>query len=237
VCLPGVGFARGRSTAARGSGWTFEVPLRAGVTSDASWMIEQFDQSAQQEQELREVLFAKGTCPLRLRRFDLFTGDAIDPPAKLGAADQGRTSILRITHPLDVAVPLEPVDRVAHRQFVRAIGGAEYRPLIEQTLGVRAFEQLQANADTFFQIEGPSVNAWQFGAAEAARLQQPVLLLGGVESRPVYHEGRAWLLERLPRAEGQVVHGANHLLPLQQPRRLAQTLANFFAMHPIADSR
>jgi len=122
-------------------------------------------------------------------------------------------------------------------QFMRAIGGPDYRRLIERTLGVGALQQVQEDADTFFQIEGPSVNAWQFEAAEAARVQQPVLLVSGADSRPVYHEGRTWLLERLPRAEGRVVRSANHLLPLQQPRRLAETLASFFAVHPMADSR
>jgi pimeloyl-ACP methyl ester carboxylesterase len=121
--------------------------------------------------------------------------------------------------------------------FMRAVGGPEYRPLIERTLGVGALQQVQADADMFFQIEGPSLNAWPFDAAEAARVQQPVLLLAGAESRPVYHEGHTWLLEHLPRAEGRVVPGANHLLPLQQPRQLAQMLARFFAVHSIVDSR
>jgi pimeloyl-ACP methyl ester carboxylesterase len=121
--------------------------------------------------------------------------------------------------------------------FMRAIGGPEYRLLIERTLGVGALEQIQADADTFFQTEGPAVNAWRFDAAEAARVQKPVLLVGGAESRPVYHEGHTWLLERLPCAEGQVAREANHLLPLQQPRQLAGALARFFAVHSIADSR
>jgi 3-oxoadipate enol-lactonase len=78
------------------------------------------------------------------------------------------------------------------------------------------------------------VVTWQFGAAEAARVQQPVLLLVGGDSWPVYHEGHQRLLEWLPRVEGLVVPGANHLLPLQQPQRLAESLAGFFARHPIA---
>jgi pimeloyl-ACP methyl ester carboxylesterase len=121
--------------------------------------------------------------------------------------------------------------------FMRAVGGAEYRTLIERTLGASALLQVQADADTFFQIEGPSVMAWQFGAVEAACLQQPVLLLVGGDSYPVYHEGHKWLLERLPLVEGLVVPGANHLLPLLQPQHLAETLAGFFARHPIAVPR
>lgn len=117
--------------------------------------------------------------------------------------------------------------------FMRAVGGPEYKTVVERRLGASALEQVETDADTFFQIEGPSAAAWQFGAAEAARMQQPVLLLVGVDSRPVYHEGHQWLLERLPLVEGLVAPGANHLLPLQQPERLADNLAGFFARHPI----
>jgi pimeloyl-ACP methyl ester carboxylesterase len=61
-----------------------------------------------------------------------------------------------------------------------------------------------------------------------------VLLLVGGDSRPVYHEGHQRLLEWLPRVEGLVVPGATHLLPLQQPEALGETLDGFFARQPIA---
>jgi pimeloyl-ACP methyl ester carboxylesterase len=118
--------------------------------------------------------------------------------------------------------------------FLQAVGGPEYRSIVERALGASALEQVQTDVDTVFQIEGPSALAWQFGAAEAARVQQRVLLLVGADSRPVYHEGHQRLLEWLPRVEGLVVPEANHLLPLQQPRRLAEILAGFAARHPIA---
>jgi pimeloyl-ACP methyl ester carboxylesterase len=118
--------------------------------------------------------------------------------------------------------------------FLQAVGGPEYRNIVERTLGASALEQVQTDVDTFFQVEGPSVVTWQFGAAEAARVPQPVLLLVGRDSWPVYHEGHQRLLEWLPRVEGLVVPGANHLLPLQQPQRLAESLADFFARHPLA---
>jgi 3-oxoadipate enol-lactonase len=117
--------------------------------------------------------------------------------------------------------------------FMRAVGGPDYRTLIERTLGASALQQVQADADMFFQIEGPSVMAWQFSAVEAARVERPVLLLVGGDSRPVYQEGHQWLLERLPLVEGLVVPGANHLLPLQQPARLAEALGGFFARYPL----
>ena len=121
--------------------------------------------------------------------------------------------------------------------FLQAVGGPEYRTLVAQTLGASALEQLERDLDTFFQVEGPAVNAWQFGPAVAARVQPPVLLLVGGDSRPVYHEGHQRLLEWLPRVEGLVVPGANHLLPLQQPHALGETLAGFFARQPIAMPR
>ena len=121
--------------------------------------------------------------------------------------------------------------------FLQAVGGPAYRSIVERTLGASALEQVAQDLDTFFQVEGPSVNGWQFGAAEAARVQSPVLLLVGGASHPVYHEAHQRLLEWLPRVEGLVAPGANHLLPLQQPHALGETLADFFARHPIAVPR
>jgi pimeloyl-ACP methyl ester carboxylesterase len=118
--------------------------------------------------------------------------------------------------------------------FLQAVGGPEYRTIVERRLGASALEQVQADVDAFFQVEGRSVVAWQFGATDAARVQQRVLLVVGGNSHPSYHEGHQRLLEWLPRVEGLVVPGANHLLPLQQPQRVAESLAGFFARHPIA---
>jgi 3-oxoadipate enol-lactonase len=118
--------------------------------------------------------------------------------------------------------------------FLQAVGGPEYRTIVERSLGASALEQIQRDVDTFFQVEGPSVVAWQFGAADAARVQQRVLLLVGGDSHPAYHEGHQRLLEWLARVESLVTPGANHLLPLQQPKHLAESLAGFFARHPIA---
>src|ERR1700704_633838 len=51
--------------------------------------------------------------------------------------------------------------------FLQAVGGPEYRTIVERSLGASALEQIQRDVDTFFQVEGPSVVAWQFGAADA----------------------------------------------------------------------
>jgi len=118
--------------------------------------------------------------------------------------------------------------------FMRAVGGPEHAAVVEQRLGASALRQVLVDADTFFQTEGPSAMAWPFGAHDAARLRQPVLLLVGADSREVYHEGHHWLRERLPLVEGMVVPEANHLLPLQQPEHLAEILAAFFAQHPLS---
>src|SRR3981081_639480 len=58
--------------------------------------------------------------------------------------------------------------------FLQGVGGPEYRTLVAQKLGASALEQLERDLDTFFQVEGPAVNAWQFGPAVAARVQPPV---------------------------------------------------------------
>jgi pimeloyl-ACP methyl ester carboxylesterase len=99
-----------------------------------------------------------------------------------------------------------------------------------------AFAQAVSDAGTFFELEIPALQKWQFGEAELRRVQQPVLtVLGGASDSlsPRFGETHRMLLGRLPRAEGFVLPGKTHLMMIEDPRTLAEALAAFHARHPL----
>jgi 3-oxoadipate enol-lactonase len=63
-----------------------------------------------------------------------------------------------------------------------------------------------------------------------------VLAVVGEKSRaqsPIWDARQKMLLTWLPNAEGFVLPGATHLLYLENPRAMAESLAAFFAHHPL----
>ena len=70
---------------------------------------------------------------------------------------------------------------------------------------------------------------WEFTEAEASRITQPVLAVLGEQTNPIFGERRELLLEWLPNAEPFELAGATHLLHVENPRGLAESLADFFA--------
>lgn len=121
--------------------------------------------------------------------------------------------------------------------FLHGVCGPQMREVADQALPPGAHDLAVADADTFFLIEGPALGEWQFGAAEATRITQPVLLVLGADSdavTPMFGEMNAVLAEWLPRAESVELPGANHALQMMNPAGTADLLADFFARHPIA---
>jgi pimeloyl-ACP methyl ester carboxylesterase len=88
-------------------------------------------------------------------------------------------------------------------------------------------------ADMFFGIEVPELQRWQFGTAESGRITAPVLSLVGSESDPAFSEIEELLRGLLPQLETTRVQGVNHLLHLKRPQAVAETVAKFFAQHPL----
>jgi pimeloyl-ACP methyl ester carboxylesterase len=72
---------------------------------------------------------------------------------------------------------------------------------------------------------------WQFGRAEAARINVPVLSMVGSESDPAFFEMEQLLRGLLPQLETARMPGLNHLLCMRKPEPVAKTLADFFAKH------
>jgi pimeloyl-ACP methyl ester carboxylesterase len=113
-----------------------------------------------------------------------------------------------------------------------------YREGLERALP-GAFEQAVTDAATCFSTDLPAVIESRFGEAEARRIAQPVLLVLGEKSAeldPRFGEVYRLLLDWLPSAEGFVLPGATHFLQVENPRDMAEALADFYARHPLGDA-
>jgi pimeloyl-ACP methyl ester carboxylesterase len=111
--------------------------------------------------------------------------------------------------------------------------GSDYRVALERVLP-GAVAQAVADADTFFSQELPAVQAWTFTVEEARSITQPVLLVLGERSRPTFRERQELLRAWLRTTEFYVLPQATHLLQVENPRALAEALADFFTRHPLA---
>jgi pimeloyl-ACP methyl ester carboxylesterase len=120
--------------------------------------------------------------------------------------------------------------------FLRWAIGSDYRTWLDRLIP-GAFEQLVADADTFFGVEMLSMQDWHFTREDARRITQPVLAMLGAESAsiwPGWNEVQERLREWLPHAESFVVSGANHALQQRDARGVAEAVAPFLARHPMS---
>ena len=117
--------------------------------------------------------------------------------------------------------------------FLRWAIGPDYRAWLDRLIP-GAFQQLVADADTFFGVELPSMQEWYFTREDAKRITQPVLGVLGAESAsiwPGFDEIQERLCEWLPQTEPFVLAGANHALQESDPRGAAEAIAPFLARH------
>ena len=110
--------------------------------------------------------------------------------------------------------------------FLKLVGGVEWETIVARTVP-GGTEQAKRDAHTWFEVELPTLEQWDFDAGKAERISQPVLCVSGTESGPFFEEGRQLVHSWLPQTEDVSVAGANHLLPMQDPRSVAEGIANF----------
>lgn len=120
-------------------------------------------------------------------------------------------------------------------EFLRPRFGAEYGAMLDKVLP-GGFAQAVADAGTWFGKEIPALRRWRFDEAELRRITQPVLAVLGGESDalwPRFGETQRQLLRSLTQVQGFVLPGATHALQLQNPRGMAEALADYYRRHPI----
>jgi len=117
--------------------------------------------------------------------------------------------------------------------FLAAMGGAGYREPLDRLLP-GAFEQAVADSDALFTVEFPALAEWGLSRADATRIDAPVLRVVADNTIPWFVESDALLAEWLPTSERATIPGAGHFSPLENPQRVADTLATFMARHPMS---
>jgi pimeloyl-ACP methyl ester carboxylesterase len=122
----------------------------------------------------------------------------------------------------------------AIREFLHVVLGDNYEVAVGANLPDGWFERAVADIDTFFQVELPALNEWQFTRDLARRISQPVLSVVGANSDPFFAEGHALLRAWLPQSEAFVLPGATHGLQFMNPSGMAEALAAFLARHSMA---
>jgi pimeloyl-ACP methyl ester carboxylesterase len=116
--------------------------------------------------------------------------------------------------------------------FMRAVIGPDYRAIVDAALP-DAMGQSELDADTFFGVELPSLGTWTFTQDDAQRITQPVLLIRGANSGPVFLERHELLSSWLPNVEPFVLPGATHLLHLDNPETFNEAVTDFLSRHPM----
>jgi len=114
--------------------------------------------------------------------------------------------------------------------FMKGVVDPGYQKFFEEVWPA-GVEELPRGAKPFFETDQPSVQAWQFSPAEAARITHPALLVIGDGSdrvNPIRSQVQRSLLEWFPNAEPFTLPHATHLLPLQNPSGLARALVDFY---------
>ncbi len=110
------------------------------------------------------------------------------------------------------------------------LGSPEDRATLSRSVP-GGIDQALRDMDTFFGVELPALDAWSFGAADAAPIRGPVLYVQGADTQAVYVESLDLLRQWLPQTETAVIADATHLLPMQQPAGVAVALRDFFDRH------
>jgi pimeloyl-ACP methyl ester carboxylesterase len=117
--------------------------------------------------------------------------------------------------------------------FLTAMGGTGYRDSLDRLLP-GSFDQAVHDCGTFFTVEFPALGEWGFSADDATRIHAPVLRVVGEKTIPWFVESDVLLSEWMPNSERSTVAGLGHFLQMQDPRPIAESLAGFFARHPMS---
>jgi 3-oxoadipate enol-lactonase len=113
------------------------------------------------------------------------------------------------------------------------LGWERCRAILEERVPGMVAQSLR-DVDTMFGVELPALTQWSFGAAQAAKLSQPVLSVRGCETEPLWVEVDALLRSSVPDVEGLEIPEVGHLLHLQRSGPVARGIADFLSRHAMS---
>ena len=76
-------------------------------------------------------------------------------------------------------------------------------------------------------VELPALAQWTFDREDAAAVRQPVLSVLGSDTAPLWVEVAEFLRTSIPDVEERTIDAVGHLLHIQQPRPVADCIAEF----------
>jgi pimeloyl-ACP methyl ester carboxylesterase len=97
----------------------------------------------------------------------------------------------------------------------------------QERLAPGSVGRFERDADTFFSRDIAALLAWEFGAEPAARIESPVLYVGGSDSGDWFRQTEAWILSLFPAARAVTLDGGGHDLALTHPDALADAVTRF----------
>ena len=119
--------------------------------------------------------------------------------------------------------------------FLKVVfGGTEdYRKIIDNQLGDKAFDKALSILDTMFQLEFPALLKWRFDPENAKSMLMPILSVRGTDSSIFFKQVNLLLQSWFLHLETLDVPNASHILHMQDPDLVAKGLRSFFSRHPI----
>jgi len=90
------------------------------------------------------------------------------------------------------------------------------------------------DATIVFESDLVSLGVWNFGAAEAQEISQPVMSLVGIDTPDAFKNVADVLAEWIPQAENHVIPDSSHTIMQMNPSHAAQLITDFVERHPIA---
>jgi pimeloyl-ACP methyl ester carboxylesterase len=113
-----------------------------------------------------------------------------------------------------------------------ALGDPDYRRHIERNMPPGAFDAIVKQVRPLLDYDLPAMREWSFGAAEAARVRQPLLAVVGARTFACMRAAFAQAVALLPQAQTYELPEATHLLMIMNARDMAERLAAFWGGRP-----
>lgn len=119
--------------------------------------------------------------------------------------------------------------------FGATCGGTDFRSELDPQMPDGWYERAIADLGYLFTFESQALGQFTFGPDEAKQIRQPVLLVRGDRTEPVWFTHHELMKEWIPHAHEHVVPDANHMVQVWNPEGTASALEAFFSSHPIGE--
>lgn len=121
------------------------------------------------------------------------------------------------------------------RSFGAVYGSTNFRSEMDPQMPDGWYERALEDLGYLFKFESPALRRFTFGPDKAKQVKQPVLLIRGERTEPIFVTHHERMKEWMPHAREHLIPGANHVVQLWNPQETVRALTSFFEAHPIED--